>query len=157
MMRSTAKKILNVSAALVLAGAASACSGGGSAKSGAAVSSPATSASATWADYARCMRVHGIDMPDPQPGGQISLGAQAKSDPAKLTTAMAACRSRLPGGKGAVPLSGDDRQRQLQEAKCLRDHGIQVQDPQPGQQLTISGHADPATLQAAVAACKAGS
>jgi hypothetical protein len=104
------------------------------------------------------MRTHGIAMPDPQPGGQISFGDGAKADAGKLNAAMAACRSLLPAGKGTAPLSGADQQRAVQRAQCLRAHGIAVQDPQPGQDLVISGnHLDPAAVQAAVAACRSGS
>lgn len=158
MMSSSVKKFLNVAVVLALAGTVGACSSGGSAKAGAAASSPSTSASATWSEYAKCMRDHGIDMPDPQPGGQITFGGRAKSDPGTLNAAMTACRSLLPGGKGSGSLSAADQQREVQKAQCLRDHGVQVQDPQPGQQLTITGaHADPATLRAAIAACRSSS
>jgi hypothetical protein len=108
-----------------------------------------------WVGYAKCMRDHGIDMPDPQPGGQISFGDSAKQDSAKLNAAMDACRSELPAGKGSGPLSPADQVRALQRAQCLRAHGVPVQDPQPGQDLVISGsHLDAATVQAAVAACR---
>ncbi|NUP49996.1 MAG: hypothetical protein HOW97_22190 [Catenulispora sp.] len=161
MMGITAKKVLNVCAAAALAGAAGACSSGGPAKTGAvgaAAASSSAGASAPWVAYASCMRDHGIAMPDPQPGGQITVGDQAKDDGGKLDAAMAACRSLLPAGKGAAPQSDADRQREIQRARCLRSHGVPVQDPQPGQDLVVTGsHLDPAAVQAAMAACRSGS
>jgi hypothetical protein len=57
--------------------------------------------------FARCMRAHGIDIPDPQAGGggimiQKGPGAQGGPDPRSpaFKRAELACRSLLPGPKG---------------------------------------------------------
>jgi hypothetical protein len=56
--------------------------------------------------FARCMRAHGIDVPDPKADGNgISLGgAPGKSGPdpesPAFQRAQNACESLLPGGKG---------------------------------------------------------
>jgi hypothetical protein len=67
--------------------------------------------------FARCMRAHGIDMPDPQAqGGGIRIGGPAGSrssgpnslDPKSpaFQRAQKACESLMPGGKGGAMLSG---------------------------------------------------
>jgi hypothetical protein len=66
--------------------------------------------------FARCMRAHGIDMPDPQAqGGGIRIGGPAgsrSSGPSTLDPkspafqrAQKACESFLPKGKGGAALS----------------------------------------------------
>jgi hypothetical protein len=58
--------------------------------------------------FARCMRAHGVDVPDPQAsGGGISLGTagpKGKSGPdpsaPAFRRAQEACQSLMPGGKG---------------------------------------------------------
>jgi hypothetical protein len=59
--------------------------------------------------FARCMRAHGVDVPDPQPGGagllvQKRTGGGSSSGPSVDTPAFKraqeACRSLLPGPKG---------------------------------------------------------
>ena len=51
-------------------------------------------------DFARCMREHGIDMPDPGEGGLISrVGADGELDPRseEFQEAQEACRQHLEG------------------------------------------------------------
>jgi hypothetical protein len=66
--------------------------------------------------FARCMRAHGVDVPDPQPqGGGIRIGGPRGSrssgpdtlDPQSpaFQSAQKACESLLPGGKGGMALS----------------------------------------------------
>jgi hypothetical protein len=55
--------------------------------------------------FARCMRAHGIDVPDPKAdGGGISLGSPGKSGPdpesPAFQRAQKTCESLLPDGKG---------------------------------------------------------
>jgi hypothetical protein len=61
--------------------------------------------------FARCMRAHGVDMPDPQAdGGGIRLSGPGKGsiDPAgpAFQRAQRACESLLPGGKGPPMKAG---------------------------------------------------
>jgi hypothetical protein len=64
--------------------------------------------------FARCMRAHGVDIPDPQPGnggivvekrGSASAGATGKVGPdptsPSFKRAQNACQSLMPGPKGA--------------------------------------------------------
>jgi len=46
--------------------------------------------------FARCMRAHGIDMPDPSPDGRILV--RTRSDGPTTQAALRACARRGPGG-----------------------------------------------------------
>lgn len=135
--------------AVTLAG----CSTGGAGATG-------TSATANAQDqavkFAQCMRQHGVDVPDPQPGqGGIQIKASAGSvDQAKLQQAMNACRKYSPKLAGN-PNNPAQRDRMLKLAQCLRQHGINIPDPQPGQGLRIRvNKADAAKMQQAQQACR---
>jgi hypothetical protein len=104
------------------------------------------SASASGADFqqsllefAACMRDHGIDMPDPE------FGADGMPDFRKLvasmdignpdfTAARQACSSYMAGlATSTDPKVQAEWQQALVEfAGCMRDHGIDMPDPQPG-------------------------
>jgi hypothetical protein len=89
-------------------------------------------------DFARCMRQHGIDMPDPQvddqgrirvrvgPGGP---GGGSRPDPKKLEAAQQACGGLLGGGDGDRQLDPADRDAMVAFARCMREHGIDMPDP----------------------------
>jgi len=91
-------------------------------------------------DFAQCMREHGIDMPDPEFGdnGQATFSAGAAGDPAdqsKLDAAQAACQSYLDKVKSNAPPMDpakveEEKQRMLDFAQCMRDHGIDFPDPE---------------------------
>src|ERR1044072_4366485 len=99
---------------------------------------PSTSAAANAAktdedkarEFAKCMREHGVDMPDPEVGdGKVRIKINGgKGDKRKIDAANEACKSLMPGGpKGPVSAQDLDRARAL--AKCMREHGVNVPDP----------------------------
>jgi hypothetical protein len=75
--------------------------------------------------YARCLRAHGVDMPDDPkdlPAGGLTISDQAE----------AACGQFQPPGK---PLDANDpatRDRFVRLARCMRGHGFDWPDPAPG-------------------------
>jgi hypothetical protein len=86
---------------LLLAVAVAACGGGGGKPGGVASLGGAGSATSTTragggdstqADlaYARCMRQHGVDMPDPKPDGSVDTRRVSPDDP-KFKAAERAC------------------------------------------------------------------
>lgn len=92
-------------------------------------------------EFAGCMRDHGVDMPDPKPGeGGVttfeapSAGA-ALPDESRFVDADKACR-HLMGDAAPQKLSPEDdkamQDAMLAFARCMRDHGVDVPDPQPG-------------------------
>ncbi len=92
-------------------------------------------------DYAQCMRDHGIDMPDPkissEEGGGILIEQEgdAEMDPEsdEFQQADEACQPILEdamGDIGADPERQAEMREQLLEfAECMRDHGIDMEDP----------------------------
>jgi hypothetical protein len=89
-------------------------------------------------DFARCMREHGIDMPDPEvddqgrirarigPGGP---GGGARPDPKKLEAAQKACGDLMGGGDDDRQLDPAARDAMVAFARCMREHGIDMPDP----------------------------
>jgi hypothetical protein len=118
--------------------------GDGTTTTTAAASGEADQADAEQAmlDFATCMREHGIDMPDPQfngsGGGVFTAGKEGADNPvdkAKLDEAQQACQSYLDKVKqNAPPMDPakleEEKQRLLDFAQCMRDHGIDFPDPQ---------------------------
>jgi hypothetical protein len=90
-------------------------------------------------EWARCMREHGIDVPDPQvdAGGRLRIRPgrggfrPGAGDDAEFREARDACG--LPFGN-ARPQLTDEQRQQLQEtmlefARCMRAEGIDMPDP----------------------------
>jgi hypothetical protein len=92
-------------------------------------------------DYARCMRQHGIDMPDPKfdSGGGVTMTqggpGTAPVSKRKMDAAQQACAKYQKQVK-APPLSAEEqaefRKAALANARCMRDHGIDFPDPEFG-------------------------
>jgi len=95
--------------------------------------------------FARCMREHGVDMPDPQPGQgggfTITVGGPNDPDAGPFAEADEACRDLLgkpgDGFTDSMQLTPEDQQKFLDYAECMRDHGIDFPDPAP-----VSGNGD---------------
>jgi hypothetical protein len=92
-------------------------------------------------DFAKCMREHGIDMPDPDTSGggmvkfRAGVRAGADASPEKMEEADKACRPLL-GDAGPASLS-PEQQQEMQDAMvafagCMRENGIDMPDPQIG-------------------------
>jgi hypothetical protein len=84
--------------------------------------------------YARCMREHGVDIPDPGPNGEIRLTVGPNDNPEKVEEAQAACQELM---EDARPRLTEEQQNVMQDgllafAKCMRDHGVDMPDPQFG-------------------------
>jgi hypothetical protein len=83
--------------------------------------------------FAKCMREHGVDVPDPGADGSFR-GNPGGSDPSskKFRDAEKACQKYL---DQAMPkkLSGEDQavmqDAALRYAKCMREHGVDMPDP----------------------------
>jgi hypothetical protein len=145
-------------AALVLSGAlvagVSACgssSGSGStnASSAGAGGTSTTSSSARYEarlNYAKCMRSHGVNVPDPSANGGAAAGANGagagaggfralRSNPnfASANTACAKYRSQAFAFGNASPAQRAQLQQDLVKfAECMRAHNINIPDPTTG-------------------------
>jgi hypothetical protein len=143
----------------------SACTGGAGSSNGVATlnsadpaASAAPSASMSPQDallaYARCMRDHGIDMPDPQfddTNGkfnvQIGAAGSKPTDKQKIDAAQQACQHFMDGvafGPGGGEIDQETQDALLAFARCMREHGIDFPDPQfeDGGKVMIGGGAN---------------
>ena len=108
--------------------------------------------------FVQCMRDHGVDVPDPDSGGGIRITSSAGPGSEK---AIEECQKYLPAGKAAKP--DPQMLEQAREfAKCMRDHGVDMPDPDPNaggfrvQKGSGDGRVSPddAAFKAAMEACK---
>jgi hypothetical protein len=162
-------------AGLLLITALSACTGSPGSSGvatlqspGAGESDPSASPSASLdpetarLEFARCMREHGIDVPDPGSGGggAVAIGGD-KADVEKMQTAMEACDQFLGEALGApTEIDPEMQDKMLEFAECMRDNGVDFPDPgaDGGGRITIGGKdgIDPSSpeFQAAQEACQ---
>jgi hypothetical protein len=128
--------------------------------------------------FAECMREHGVDVPDPQPGGgPIQLSQSSDNGPStglqragplsdpEAQKAMKACPDELGDAAPHPPSAKEQQEAQdaaLRFAQCMRDHGIDMPDPQfsngPGGGMTMMQRApddaDSPAFQKAQKACQ---
>ena len=88
-------------------------------------------------DYARCMREHGVDVPDPAPdeSGRVVMGgpvSRAPVPPERFGAADEECRDELDGLQ--PPEVSPEQEREMREgalahARCMREQGIDFPDP----------------------------
>ena len=104
--------------------------------------------------YAKCMREHGVDMPDPvvdQDGGMSMSIEDGGGGKATIDKADKECRHLMPNGGEPPEVSAEDLDRMRKEAQCLRDHGVDAKDPtaeNPGVQIEGGGPDDEKTRKA---------
>ncbi|HET6550761.1 MAG TPA: hypothetical protein VFG79_20025 [Solirubrobacter sp.] len=85
-------------------------------------------------DYARCMREHGIDMPDPKfDGNRVEMrGPKTRIDEDKMREAEEACEKFRESVK-PPELSEQEKEEMrtaaLAHARCMREQGIDFPDP----------------------------
>lgn len=103
-------------------------------------------------DFAACMRDNGIDMPDPEgDGGTVSLPALGEEDD-EMAEALEACEGLLPVDEDA-PSDEERFETDLKLAECLRENGVDVEDPEPGMGLALPVNPDDDEHMAAVTTC----
>jgi hypothetical protein len=91
--------------------------------------------------FARCMREHGIDVPDPDSSGEVRIrgrasaagkGRSSEAQNEKFEKAQKACGDLLEDARPA-PLSEEDRaamqDAMLAYARCMRGEGLDFPDP----------------------------
>ena len=91
-------------------------------------------------DYAACMRENGIDMPDPTEGGSVAAIDPSKIDVEAFDAANETCMAELgepPAPEGGTQTDEEVLESQLELAKCLREHGHDVQDPEPDMAMVV--------------------
>jgi len=105
--------------------------------------------------FAGCMRDNGVDMPDPDSEGGVAITSEASGDMEEMDKAFEACKDFLPNGGEPVKPSAEDLESQREFAKCMRENGIDMPDPDPNggmtQALEVPDDVD--AFNAAIEAC----
>ncbi|MBR8741109.1 hypothetical protein [Nocardiopsis sp. MG754419] len=103
-------------------------------------------------DFASCMRDHGVDMPDPEPdGGLVALPAVDPEDE-EMMAAVEECDALLPVDENA-PSDEEVFEDNLRVAECMRENGVDVPDPEPGEGLALTVDPDDEENMRAVQEC----
>jgi hypothetical protein len=111
-------------------------------------------------DYAKCMREHGVDFPDPV-NGRFELKQRAGEEQ-KTKEAENACRPILDQAKPPPIDEGqlaEAKEAALDYAKCMREHGVDMPDPQFNEdggmtQMAPEGAEDDPDFKEAEKACQ---
>jgi hypothetical protein len=97
-------------------------------------------------EFARCMRQHGIDMPDPKFTGNGGVTQSLKAGPGgkgpddpKFKAAQQACQKYMPNGGTAKKPNPQEQQQMLAFARCMRQHGIDMPDPGANGGIVVNG------------------
>lgn len=150
----------------ILALGLTACGGGGKDPVAKAAASKSSDLDAM-RKFAQCMRQNGVDMPDPTgDGGRVQMKMSAKpgaDSEAKMKAAEAKCRHFQPNGGKPVKLKPEDLAKMRAMAKCMREHGVDMPDPDENGRVTITRrkgtggpdmNPDSPTFKAADKACR---
>jgi hypothetical protein len=157
--------VVTVTVLTVMFGTVAACDAAKPGKSGAGNSKPgSTDPLEQGRRFAQCMRDHGVDVPDPGSGGGVGVGRNSPAPGASLDpnsptvkAAIEACKSLDPNGGEAPPPIDPTQLAQMRDySKCMRDHGVDMADPNPngGPRPPKTANADAAVEKAAGEACK---
>jgi hypothetical protein len=107
-----------------------ACGGGGGGGGGAGAGGQGGASEEEAAlEFAECMRAHGAEVEDPQPGKSLVIG---NTDDPATKKALAACNDKLgDAGQELSPEEGEEfKEGWLAFAKCVREHGVDMADPE---------------------------
>jgi hypothetical protein len=131
-------------------GSVAGCAGN---KSSEAESSTATGTLDQAVKFASCLRAHGVTVPDPTPTSDDIAIPDASTDPTKLQQAREACKKYDPK-RDVNPNDPAVHDHEVKMAQCLRKYGVQVADPQVGEDLKIQGDQNDPTIQQAEQKCR---
>jgi hypothetical protein len=100
-------------------------------------------------EFEKCMGDHGVTFPKSQEEAE-----NFQPDMDAMREADDACRQLLPNGGQPPPLDAKQLDEARKQAKCMREHGIDMPDPDPNNPYPgFSGDADQDTLQKALEDC----
>ena len=86
--------------------------------------------------FAQCMREHGVDMPDPEPG-KPALMQFKDVDQATVQKAMEACREWAPEGMTSGKQDPKQAEQMRKFTQCMRDNGVESFPDQEGNGVRI--------------------
>ncbi|MBE1565223.1 hypothetical protein [Nonomuraea africana] len=132
--------------ALALTACGAPAEGGGVAGANGGTAAPASSSAAPTdpreaeLKFAQCMREHGVDMPDPEPGGGIRIETR-KGEEQKSEKAQKACQQFLRAAVGDPGKTKPDQKKldeTLKWVQCMRENGADMPDPSPDGRVELS-------------------
>ncbi|NGN70363.1 hypothetical protein G5C51_41585 [Streptomyces sp. A7024] len=130
------KHMIRMSAAGAISALAlftAACSAGGSGDSGDSGDAAADKKRTDAADQAKrfdCLRKKGVDIKEPKSKGDTMGIAAGGLSQKQLQEAMKACGMDMGGPGGGKELSQADKDKALAFAQCMRDAGLDYEDPE---------------------------
>jgi hypothetical protein len=92
---------------------------------------PTNNAAKSLPDFARCMREHGQNVPDPDPNSGNLANTPPPGGAAGWNTAMQACQHFLPSNGGQADSNPQELEGLRRYAVCMREHNIEMTDPDP--------------------------
>jgi hypothetical protein len=111
-------------------------------------------------EFTKCMRDHGVNMPEPDAEGHIQMRAEVgPGDENKMKQADEACKPLLPNGGKPKPMSPEDLDKARATAKCMREHGVDMPDPDPnspGMTISLGAEGDKDKVDKAMKECGMG-
>ncbi|MEU5030310.1 hypothetical protein [Streptomyces milbemycinicus] len=116
-------------------------SANGAKKGGGGSAGPSMDPQEMGVKFAQCMREHGIDMEDPEPGQGIRLSIPPGTPKGTVEKAQEACRKYDPvqNGGGRKP-DAKAQENMRKYAKCMREEGVEnFPDPQTEGGLRVEG------------------
>ena len=135
-----------------------------SANSGTASTRPSAPSNGDPAAFVRCMREHGLNMPDPAPDEPLRLIPPSGEQERAWRTALQACQRFLPEEERVAGPPPEELEQLRAFAVCMRAHDVEMTDPAPADgNMKIKGRfanvtraqldSDP-VYKAAIAACE---
>ncbi len=114
--------------------------------------------------YTECLREHGMDVEDAPAGGESGEGGEGAeggavapampADDPEANKAFEECEKLLPNGGELPAPSAEDLDEMRKQAKCLRDHGLDVPDPTADNpMIELSDNGDMDAMDKAMEAC----
>ncbi|MBB6550491.1 hypothetical protein [Nonomuraea rubra] len=103
--------------------------------------------------FAQCMRENGVDMPDPDAGGKMTMTFGGPQE--KVQAAQEACRQYAPSGGQQIRNDPEMAENLRKLAQCMRDNGVESYPDPEGSMMRITQEAaeDP-DLKAAEQKCQ---
>ncbi|MFC9971495.1 hypothetical protein ACFVH6_11445 [Spirillospora sp. NPDC127200] len=95
-------------------------------------------------EFAKCMRANGVDMPDPSDDGRVEVRRSARPAQGRgvgedvMKRAQDKCRHLLPDGGKPRKLDAKTLAQVRAHAKCMREHGIDMPDPDENGRVTVT-------------------
>ncbi len=146
--RARAAHLPALAAAGVIAASLALAACGGSSPSSTSSAASEQQAEVKFADFARCLREHGIEANVANgPGGEgHGLKIKGAGGPAKMEAAQKACKKYQPEPRklNLSPQEKVERAEAVEKfAKCMREHGIEVHGSSSEGRVSIQIHGKP--------------